>query len=133
MSKGKFIFIFTVFVTFFSIEVLAQDSNVFNYTGALGCKKCHKSAKSGAQYTVWQDNQHSKAFTTLASGEAAKIAKEKGIADRQKAKECLKCHVTAYDMPAERLEAKYAAEEGVSCESCHGPGSAYSKKRLKML
>ncbi|KAA3615331.1 MAG: cytochrome C554 [Calditrichaeota bacterium] len=111
--------------------MLAQKAKTFDYVGALGCKKCHKSAKSGAQYKVWSEKKHSKAYATLASEESMKIAKAKGIADPQKAKECLKCHVTAYDVAAERLGTKYSIEDGVGCESCHGAGKAYSKKKVK--
>lgn len=99
------------------------------YVGAARCKMCHKKQKSGAQYVKWQNSKHSKAYATLASPEAKKIAKAKGIADPQKAKECLKCHVTAYDAPAKALGKKYSIEDGVGCESCHGPGSLYKKKK----
>ncbi|KAA3662584.1 MAG: cytochrome C554 [Calditrichaeota bacterium] len=131
MSRAKTILITTVCTVFLGANLIAQEGKVFDYTGAKGCRKCHKSVKSGEQYKIWLENSHAKAYETLASEESLKIAKEKGIADPQKADECLKCHVTAYDAPAERLGKRYAIEEGVSCESCHGAGSAYSKKKIK--
>lgn len=99
----------------------------FKYVGVKKCKICHSSKKHGAQYKIWQNAAHAKAYETLASAKAKKIAKEKGIADPQKAPECLKCHVTAYNEPASKKASTLTMEEGVSCEACHGPGSAYKK------
>ena len=38
--------------------------------------------------------------------------------------ECLKCHVTGGGA-ATNVEATFKKEEGVTCEACHGPASAY--------
>jgi hypothetical protein len=67
---------------------------------------------------------HASALKTLASPESLKIAKEKGIADPTTAPECLKCHTTTGHID-KGLNAGIMASEGVSCESCHGPGSRY--------
>jgi hypothetical protein len=67
----------------------------------------------------------------LASEAALAIAKEKKIADPQKAPECLKCHVTAFPVMADLANQKITLEEGISCESCHGPGSGYDNKKAK--
>ena len=45
-------------------------------------------------------------------------------ADEAKDPKCLKCHSTAASID-EKLNAGIKIEEGVSCEGCHGPGSAY--------
>jgi hypothetical protein len=97
------------------------------YIGAGKCKMCHNSAAKGAQYTKWTEAKHSKAFATLGSDKAKEIASAKGIADPQKADECLSCHVAGHGAPAAQLTQKYNAEEGVSCEACHGPGGDYWK------
>jgi len=97
------------------------------YVGADKCKMCHNSAAKGAQYTKWQESAHSKAYATLASDEAKKIATAKGIADPQKADECLKCHVAGHGTDAAMLTDKYKVEDGVGCEACHGPGGDYWK------
>ena len=62
------------------------------YVGAEKCKMCHNTPAKGAQFTKWTESKHSKAFQTLAGEEAKKIAAAKGIADPQKAAECLRCH-----------------------------------------
>ena len=69
------------------------------YIGAEKCKSCHSAAESGDQYGKWKAMKHAHAFESLASEEAKKIATEKGIADPQKADECLQCHVTAFKVP----------------------------------
>jgi hypothetical protein len=97
------------------------------YIGVDKCKICHKSEAAGQQYVIWSQSAHAKAYETLASDDAKKIAKEKGIEDPQKAAECLQCHVTAYGVDAKYLGEKYAMTDGVECESCHGPGSDYYK------
>jgi len=104
--------------------VLAADRA---YVGAEKCKMCHNSPTKGAQYTKWAESAHSKAFQTLASEEAKKVAAARKIAEPQKAPECLKCHVAGAGAPAGLLTDKYKAEDGVSCEACHGPGGDYNK------
>ncbi len=109
--------------------VRAQDSH--KYIGAKKCKTCHKKAKIGEQFKVWQEGPHAGAFKTLSSEKALKVASERGIADPSKAGECLKCHST-YAKHKDQLDkkTKLTLEEGVSCESCHGPGSDYKKKKI---
>ncbi|RQV96719.1 MAG: cytochrome C554 [Calditrichaeota bacterium] len=107
-----------------------QGDKEFSYTGVAKCKMCHSKDKTGNQYAIWQKDKHSKAYETLASEESKKIAKEKGIADAQKAPECLKCHVTAYGVDAKLLDKKFKIEDGVGCESCHGPGSGYYSNKV---
>ena len=97
------------------------------FVGADKCKLCHNSAAKGAQYTKWAESKHAKAYATLATEEAKKTGAAKGIADPQKAPECLKCHVAGYGAPAAKLTEKYKIEDSVSCEACHGPGGDYQK------
>lgn len=99
----------------------------YNYVGVDTCKMCHRSEAKGNQAGKWQEGPHAKAFETLGSDKSKEIAQAQGIGDPQQAQACLVCHVTASDLPAGRKEARYKVEDGVGCESCHGPGSAYSK------
>jgi bacterioferritin-associated ferredoxin len=112
-------------------EGKATDEASFEFIGAKKCGMCHKSEKKGAQLAKWQESKHSKAYETLASDAAKAIAAEKELATpAQEAPECLKCHVTAFSVMANIADQKITLEEGVSCESCHGPGSAYSKMKV---
>jgi hypothetical protein len=99
-----------------------------NYVGAKMCGMCHKKDDSGNQLAKWQASKHAKAFETLASDKSKEIAKKMGIDDPQKSGKCLKCHSTAYNFTETVATEKIKPEEGVSCESCHGPGKGYMKK-----
>lgn len=86
----------------------AQD---YEYIGAAKCKMCHNKPATGAQYKIWAEGPHANAMESL-----------KG--DEKNDPKCLKCHSTAGGVD-EDLIATLTVDEGVSCESCHGPGSAY--------
>ena len=94
-------------VILFACFVSAQD---FKYVGAAKCKMCHNKEEKGEQYNKWAAGPHAKAMASLKGADA-------------KNPKCLKCHSTAAANPD--MVASITVEEGVSCESCHGPGSAY--------
>ncbi len=100
------------------------------FIGAEQCKNCHKAEKAGNQYGKWTEMKHAKAYERLASEEAKKTGKEKGVDDPQKSDKCLKCHVTAFGKPPELLGKKFDIKQGVQCESCHGPGEKHFKARF---
>jgi hypothetical protein len=107
----------------------ALFSQTYKYIGSAMCKMCHNSEAKGAQYTKWTESQHSKAFENLKSDAAKKIATEKGIADPSTDQKCLKCHSTGASVDAS-VRGTLTIEEGVSCEACHGPGSAYKSPTI---
>lgn len=111
--------------------VMAQEAAkpARQYLGAKKCKTCHNSSKKGAQYKVWMESKHAQAFHTLATPEAHEFAATKGIEDPQRAAECLQCHVTGYGEPKDHFAATFSESLGVQCESCHGAGSDYYKKK----
>lgn len=104
----------------------AQD---YNYIGAAKCKMCHNTEKSGFQYKIWSESLHSKSMASLSSQASLDYAKKNGIADPTKDEKCLKCHSTYASVPKDNIETLTPAE-GVSCESCHGPGSAYKTNTI---
>ena len=106
--------------------LFAQD---FEYIGAAKCKMCHNKSTTGAQYKLWAAGPHAKAMKTLAGEESLAYAKEHGIADPTKEASCLKCHSTAGSIDPD-LNAGVKATEGVSCETCHGPGSKYKSNSI---
>ena len=91
----------------------------FTYVGAAKCKMCHKSEKQGQQFILWEARKHSKSFSALTSEDAKALA-----ADAPDNPECLKCHAPLAQKAPE------LKEEGVTCEVCHGPGSAYKKMSI---
>ncbi len=110
----------------FSFTAMAGD---YKYVGVNKCKTCHKSKKSGNQFGIWKETLHAKAYETLASDKSKAKAKELGIDDPQKSEKCLGCHTTAYGKDKQWAKS-YKLSEGVGCESCHGPGSAYKKMKI---
>jgi hypothetical protein len=112
MKKGLiFAVIFAIGV--FATLALAQAPT---YVGSAKCKICHSTEKQGQQYPIWEKSNHSKSFAALSSPDAAANATALGVKDPTTDAKCLKCHAPlAGDLKP----------EGVSCEVCHGPGSAY--------
>ena len=118
--------LFLCFTLFIGMALSAQD---YEYIGANKCKLCHNKPATGEQYAKWKESKHSQAMKALSSPEAMAYAKEHGIADPAKEAKCLKCHSTAARIDA-KLNAGVTVDEGVSCESCHGPGSKYKSATI---
>ena len=107
----------------------AREAKQAEYVGSAKCKMCHL-----AEHKAWSESAHAKAFTNLKSADAKAVA---AVAEKMKVElkgppaesaDCLKCHVTGYELaggyPASD-SAKTAAVAAVGCESCHGPGSVH--------
>lgn len=90
-----------------SVLFADEGEKKYDYIGANKCKMCHK--KDGT-HTTWLETKHAKAFEAL-------------DADAQKNQECVGCHTTGTTAKGELLE-------GVQCEACHGPGSAYKSMKI---
>ncbi len=105
----------------------------FKYIGVKNCANtCHKSETKGKQLEIWEESKHSKAFLTLQTPEADKIAKDKGFTTpASETPLCIKCHVLGKDIDPEELEESFDKTQGVQCETCHGPGSEY--KRIPIM
>lgn len=88
----------------------------FEYIGAAKCKMCHNKPATGSQYKQWLGTKHATAMESLEG-------------DEKKDPSCLACHSTAGAVD-EDLIATITVKEGVSCESCHGPGSGYKNKTV---
>jgi len=102
----------------------AMQAQTFKYIGAAKCKMCHNKPPKGEQYKKWMEGPHANAMKTLSTDKAKEIATAKGIADPTTDAACIKCHSTMGHIDS-KLTAGLKASEGVSCESCHGPGSMY--------
>lgn len=103
------------------------------YVGVKACKACHFK-----QHKTFLKTNLAMAYEHLKPGQAAEKKKAAGLdvdQDFTKDPKCLKCHVTAYGehsgFPAVVEGKEWTAEEkaraelneGVTCESCHGPHS----------
>jgi len=121
--KKTFLFLFAVTVVVLAVLLAAKENS---YVGASDCKLCHKAELQGRQFVIWQSNLHAKAFANLKTPKAVEIGRAVGVADPAENAQCLGCHAP---LAAKAPELK---DEGVTCEVCHGPGSAYKKLNIMM-
>lgn len=112
-----------------SLTACAQDAPP-RFLGTRGCRDCHSTPSIGDQHGVWKRSAHARAFETLRGEAAKRLAKPLGIEDPSADARCIKCHVTAWDAPRERRVYGLRAADGVSCESCHGPGEGYAPREV---
>ena len=97
------------------------------FIGVEGCSKCHNSEATGKQVESWKGSAHARAFETLGSATARKIAAERGIDDPQADGRCVRCHTTGAGIPKSGFRPGFQASDGVQCEACHGAGEYYAK------
>ncbi len=102
------------------------------YVGVKSCKMCHFK-----QYKTWKKTRMAKTFEVLKPGANAESkAKLKFDPQKDYTKDplCLSCHTTGFGLPGgykipkdgDSKAVKAAkANEGTTCEACHGPGSKY--------
>jgi len=130
MKHIKLLLIVITFLLIFKpMEISAQ--NGFGYIGVEPCVMCHKTEKQGNQLSIWKDSKHSRAYETLKSEHSANIIKEKGLqGPAYENPDCLKCHASGYNVDASLLGKKFKIEDGVQCETCHGPGSEYKDMKV---
>ena len=125
-------FILILSISFLGFNLI--NTNYFtspHYVGIKTCGMCHKKEDVGQQLKIWQDSKHSQSYKTLQTEKADKIAKEKGFSTKAvETPECLKCHASGYNVDASKIGKKFKIEDGVQCETCHGPGSDYKSKKV---
>jgi YVTN family beta-propeller protein len=96
------------------------------YVGVRVCSQCHAGAAAGHQFSIWRQSPHAKAFATLAMPESKEIARISGIPEPpHEARVCLGCHAPGADSEEWERDEAFRIEDGVQCETCHGPGSEY--------
>lgn len=114
---------------------LPDTAKTGDFVGNTQCKVCHNKKEEGQQWDAWKKMAHATAFTSLQSDKAKEIAAKRSLAKpAHESPECLACHVTGYDPAKAAAPAKIKLEDGVQCESCHGPSSLHIKdgQALKM-
>jgi Cytochrome c554 and c-prime len=109
-----------------------QSTGAPSYVGPGSCAAvaCHGSIRAVAgsrilqtEYSTWiAQDRHARATEVLSNPVSVRIGRILGIGAPNSAPKCLTCH--ALDVPEGR-QARTFANEGVSCEACHGPASAW--------
>ena len=99
------------------------------YVGSRACAECHADAAAGHQYLTWLRSRHGHAYWRLAADWALVLGRFRPqYADLESPREderCRLCHVTGAQDEDALFAESFRTEEGVGCESCHGPGSDY--------
>ncbi|HNX60039.1 MAG TPA: cytochrome c family protein [Spirochaetota bacterium] len=101
------------------LKPASSEKQKYEYVGMSECAKCHGTGALGNQVAIWQGTPHARAARVLRTERASIIAKKLNIENPSEAPECLKCHTTGGGKVVK------LAAEGVGCEACHGPASAY--------
>ena len=131
--KKSIILFSVILISALAIILTASSDNYsksygdYKYVGVDGCTKaCHKTDAAGKQLDIWKASKHSQAWTALTTPEADKTAKDKGFTTAAtETPFCIKCHVLGKDIDPSTLSDTFKKEDGVQCETCHGPGSEY--------
>ena len=118
MSRAKILWL--VVLLGMAMIVFMAIAGDHAYTGGAKCKMCHKIAKGGEVWQLWEASAHAKAFESLDA--------EKGETENP---ECLKCHTTGYGDGGYEPGQEDIDLTGVQCESCHGAGADYKISHSK--
>jgi hypothetical protein len=133
MSKNCYFLIIILFAANGILQTSNVDTNTqYNYIGIKACKKCHIK-----QFKSWEKTNMAKAYDILKPGERVDAKKKVGLdpeKDYTKDSECLPCHTTGFGQPGGFVRIDQTPQlVGVSCETCHGAGSEYTKEQYMHL
>jgi hypothetical protein len=111
-------------------QAAAPPARAYTGPGSCAATACHGSIRPVAgsrilqtEYTTWiAQDRHARAAQVLSNPVSVRMAKILGLPAAHSAPKCLACHTL--DAP-EAQQGRTFASEGVSCESCHGPASAW--------
>ncbi len=103
------------------------------YTGPGSCSSpsCHGGVQARDvtsvlqnEYSTWVvRDKHAHAFSNLTNPVGTRMAKIMGLPKPDTAARCLACH--ALDVPVDMRARTFDLTDGVGCENCHGPASAW--------
>ncbi len=109
----------------------AQTGEIGKYSGPGSCSSsnCHGSVLpknvvriSQNEYSIWAaQDKHARAYSVLSNTVSIRMGKILGLEQPpDKSQKCLDCHALNVK-PELRAQTFQTIEDGVSCESCHGP------------
>ncbi len=103
------------------------------YTGPGSCSSpsCHGGVQERTETTVLQNeystwvvrDKHAHAYVNLTNPIGTRMAKIMGLTKPDTAPRCLACH--ALDVTIDQRARTFDLTDGVGCENCHGPASAW--------
>lgn len=93
------------------------------YVGAATCGTCHTGA-----FTSWAGSDHSRA--ALVFGRAMGKEMMRQASARNLRFSCRGCHAPPDTTAPALFREGFRREDGVQCETCHGPGSLHVQRRI---
>lgn len=121
LRLGYLIFILACAGAVGLLQLLLRDpAESPRYVGSSSCRSCHDTRSAGKIYSQWSRSPHADAYSALSSDSAVEYMQANDVTIDN----CLPCHSTLGRHGVDSIET-LALHEGVGCESCHGPGSAY--------
>ena len=123
----------------FAPPARSQGESGARYTGVASCagSTCHGRMEGDGtvvrqdELMKWQEpstpgGAHSRAWAVLSNNRSQFIARNLGIGDPATAQMCIGCHATAGAVAAKgAMRGSVPTEDGVGCESCHGPAGGW--------
>jgi hypothetical protein len=114
-----------------SAQSNAHNPSKYIGPGSCGASACHGGvgpAKNSRilqnEFSIWVvQDKHAQAYEVLQNPVARRMANILGIGNPGSEPKCLACHALAPSKMERGRE--FGINEGVSCESCHGPSSAW--------
>jgi hypothetical protein len=107
----------------------AGEAGKFSGPGSCAASNCHGSVQpknvvriAQNEYSIWTaQDKHSRAYVVLSNPTSLRMGKILGLEQPpNKSDKCLNCHALNAK-PDQRAQTFQTLEDGVSCESCHGP------------
>jgi len=97
------------------------------YVGEESCRSCHSQDGSARLCTSEPAPKHADAFEALLTADAHEIAALSGVITPPiRTMVCLECHSAGMDVGPRWQAPTFRKQDGVQCESCHGPGSQHA-------
>jgi hypothetical protein len=98
-------------------------------TASCASAACHNGGgpqgSAGSEYTTWiTRDKHARAYEVLFDKRSVEMAKRLKLGKAHEEKLCLSCHVHQHYEEA-RHTVRFSREDGVGCESCHGPAERW--------
>jgi hypothetical protein len=109
----------------------ADGAGKFTGPGSCASTSCHGGIQPRSdnrvlqnEYSTWiVKDKHSRAYSALTGTVGERMAAILALGKAESAPKCLACH--ALDVPVAQRARTFELNEGVSCESCHGPASGW--------
>ncbi len=107
-------------------SALAGEPVLSSYAGVRACSACHGPSGRAGECRLEPIHGHSHSYRLLSTPRASEIAVLSGVSGRPtETRVCLECHSAGADDGPRWWAPTFQSDDGVQCESCHGPGSSH--------